>query len=85
MGPAINAAACRTDPDLFFGPEHETPTARGRRVAKAQKVCFSCPIRRRCLEVAEANGERFGVWGAVDFERRTSQTARPDVAASSRA
>jgi WhiB family redox-sensing transcriptional regulator len=84
LGLAVHQAACRRDPDLFFGPEHESPAARDRRVAKARAVCFSCPIRRRCLEAAEANGERFGIWGGIDFERRTPQATQPDVAASGR-
>jgi WhiB family redox-sensing transcriptional regulator len=87
LGPASDEAACRTaDPDLFFGPDGERAADHDRRVAQAKAVCFSCPIRRRCLEVAQANRETFGVWGGVDFElRRPSQATRPDVAASSRA
>jgi WhiB family redox-sensing transcriptional regulator len=86
LGLAVHAAACKTNPEPFFGPDGELAADRRRRVAKAQAVCFTCPIRVRCLAVAEANGERFGVWGGVDFElRRTSQATRPDVAASSRA
>jgi hypothetical protein len=93
-------AACRTaDPGLFFSPDNElssrreTQRQRDRRIARARAVCFSCPIRARCLQVAETNRERYGVWGGVDFETkqwtaaspRTPQTAQPDVAASGRA
>jgi WhiB family redox-sensing transcriptional regulator len=88
LGPAAANAACRTaDPELFFGPDGEGTAERRRRVPKAQAVCFTCPIRVRCLEIAEANRERFGVWGGVDFQdhRATQEATRPDVAASSRA
>lgn len=74
LGRQVHAAACRADPDLFFGPDGERAADHDRRVAQAQAVCVSCPIRARCLEVAKANGERFGVWGGVDFE-----TVRPAV------
>jgi WhiB family redox-sensing transcriptional regulator len=74
LGRLVHAAACRADPGLFFGPDGEDPRVRGRRITRARAICFSCPIRARCLEVAEANSERFGIWGGVDFE-----AARPAV------
>ena len=90
IGRDSERAACRdADPDLFFGPGREWPKARAVRVAKARAYCFACPIRLACLEVARANREAYGVWGAVDFEterdQRAAQATRPDVAASSRA
>jgi hypothetical protein len=87
LGMTVHAAACRTTAlDLFFGQDGETAAEHRQRVPQAQAICFACPIRRRCLEIAEANGERWGVWGGVDFERRrTSQATRPDAATSSRA
>ena len=90
IGRDSERAACRdTDPDLFFGPGSEWPKARAVRVAKARAFCFACPIRLACLEVARANRETYGVWGAVDFEterdQRSAQATRPDVAASGQA
>jgi WhiB family redox-sensing transcriptional regulator len=88
IGPAAATAACRTAaPDLFFGPDGEGTAERRRRVPKAQAVCFTCPIRVRCLQVATANRERFGVWGGADFQdhRATPQTTRPDATATATA
>jgi WhiB family redox-sensing transcriptional regulator len=48
---------CRTeDPDLWFA---ERPEQLGR----AQALCHTCPIRRRCLADALRRGEPWGVWG----------------------
>ena len=90
LGRDSERAACRAaDPDLFFGPGSEWPKARAVRVATARAICFACPIRVACLEVAEANREIYGVWGGVDFEtgrvQRTTQATRPAVAAADRA
>lgn len=52
---------CEDDPDLFFGSVAE------RRVAIA--LCATCPLNLKCFEVAIAHGERWGVWGGIDFTR----------------
>jgi hypothetical protein len=36
---------------------------------KAVRLCRACPVLAECGEAARARGERFGVWGAVDFTR----------------
>lgn len=52
---------CRTtDPDLFH-----SNYARNRR--RAAGLCGPCPIRLACQTYALQNGERWGVWGGVDF------------------
>ena len=64
--PVLRDAACiGQDPALFF-PETDAVSAR------ARAVCATCPALTRaiCLERAEARGERFGVWGGVDFEEK---------------
>jgi WhiB family transcriptional regulator, redox-sensing transcriptional regulator len=60
-------AGCRNaDPDLFFSSE---PAA----IAQAQQVCAGCPVRRQCLEYAEANDEQFGVWAGIDRDARHAE------------
>ena len=68
--------ACRhSDPELFF-----PVTARGpalRQLARAKRVCASCPVRSDCLEYALQSGQGFGVWGgASEQERRLMRRRR---------
>jgi WhiB family redox-sensing transcriptional regulator len=90
LGTASGQPACRdASPALFFGPQDEAPEAQAARLAEAKTYCIACPIRVACLETAQANRERAGVWGGIDFEterdQRSTQATRPDVAASGRA
>jgi WhiB family redox-sensing transcriptional regulator len=58
------------DPDLFF-PE------RGASTREAKDVCRGCIVSEVCLEVALANGEKFGIWGGLsERERRPIRKAR---------
>ena len=70
----LGGAACRTeDPEPFFPPEDERPADREARVARAMAVCHGCPVQARCYAAAVANGERWGIWGGVDFTRTRRQ------------
>lgn len=69
---------------LWFGPQHEAPRVRAARVQRAVTICAQCPVRLACLDGALARGERFGVWGGIDFERHP-QTTRPAVHAAGQA
>lgn len=86
VAPDLPGAACRTaDPDLFFGPDGEREADRQARDAQAGAVCARCPIRRRCYEMALANGEKYGIWAGVDFAvtpsaARRGEARRHDVA-----
>lgn len=56
-------AACRTaDPVLFFPEPGDTGTE-----AQAVAICAGCPVRARCYARAVQNGERWGIWGGVNF------------------
>jgi hypothetical protein len=86
-GKLTGAACAGQSAELFFGPDsdkREKPTERAKRTAAAIAVCASCPLRTRttCLEQAQARGERFGVWGGVDFEASKRKPARPRRSAS---
>lgn len=59
----IGASCAQTEPELFFPPNGQ-PIA----FEEAAKVCFDCPVREACLNQARARGEKFGVWGGVNFE-----------------
>ena len=64
----LGGAACRAaDPELFFPPDDERPADRETRVAQAVAVCHGCPVQAACYAAAVANGERWGIWGGVDF------------------
>ena len=70
----LGGAACRgADPDLFFDREGERPAERQARVAAAVAICHDCPVQARCYAAAEANGERWGIWGGVDFSQPRKQ------------
>jgi hypothetical protein len=69
----LPGAACAGHPaaDKFFS---DSPA--DRRAALA--ICATCPVRTRekCLETANARGERVGVWGGVDFDAAGRRAAR---------
>jgi hypothetical protein len=53
---------CQRNPDLFFADSD-----RGKQEAK--KICATCGVRDRCFNQAKEDGEKFGVWGGVDFSK----------------
>jgi Transcription factor WhiB len=60
---ALPGAACRSaDPVLFFPEPGDTAAE-----AQALAVCAGCPVRARCYARAVQNGERWGIWGGVNF------------------
>ena len=59
----LPGAACRTaDPVLFFPEPGDTGAE-----AQALAVCAGCPVRAQCYARAVENGERWGIWGGVNF------------------
>lgn len=68
-----DASTCDEHGDLFFGTSEDGRMEEGRveREALAAAVCFSCPVRLRCLEKALVLAEPYGVWGGMgEGERR---------------
>jgi WhiB family redox-sensing transcriptional regulator len=61
-------AACKgQDPNLWFCPGDTQPAA------SAADICFTCPIRLKCLEFSCAAGERYGTWGGVPENMRAGK------------
>jgi WhiB family redox-sensing transcriptional regulator len=61
--------ACRhSDPELFFPVAARGPALR--QLARAKRVCASCPVRIDCLEYALQSGQGFGVWGGASEQER---------------
>lgn len=50
--------------DRLFFPSPGEPT----RQAKA--MCFDCPVRQDCLDFAQTNGIRYGIWGGTSERER---------------
>jgi Transcription factor WhiB len=59
----LPGAACWTaDPVLFFPEPGDTGAE-----AQALAVCAGCRVRALCYARAVENGERWGIWGGVNF------------------
>ena len=66
-----NHAACRGMPASMFYPD------KGESAKPALAVCRTCPVAVECLEHANANSERHGIWGGVtERGRRPMRNAR---------
>jgi len=68
---ALPGAECRTTAqDLFFPEPGDTGAE-----ARALAVCARCPVRAQCYAHAVENGERWGIWGGVNFESEAGRCA----------
>lgn len=67
-------ARCRTIPNpdaIFFGAEPgERPTLKRSDVARAQRICRTCPVVRECLTHALTKPEIYGIWGGTSGRKR---------------
>jgi Transcription factor WhiB len=68
-------ACVGADPELFFPEPGDAETE-----ARAAAICARCPAQAACYERAVQNGERWGIWGGVNFA--TAATAVTGNAAS---
>jgi hypothetical protein len=60
---SLPGAACQTvDPALFFLEPGDVGAE-----AQAVAICAGCPVRAQCYARAVENGERWGIWGGVNF------------------
>jgi len=64
-------AACRgAGPDLFFLNEDEKG-ANHIKLAEARTVCFSCKVKKECLDFAMDNNIKSGIWaGTTPLQRK---------------
>lgn len=53
-----DALCAQVDGDLWF-PD------KGSDASPARRICAQCPVAVQCAELAQANGERHGIWGGV--------------------
>ena len=53
-----------TDPEVWFGLDPEP----------AIRLCGGCHAQPECRDLARANGETYGVWGAQLFERKRAKS-----------
>jgi WhiB family redox-sensing transcriptional regulator len=67
---ACNGAA---DPDAWF-PEFGTTGRldRDERTLAALRTCGGCFVRFECLRYAMENNERYGIWGGMTEQQRTT-------------
>lgn len=56
---------CQVDNDMFYPEKNDAAGA-----ILAKRVCGLCEVRVRCLEVALARPERYGVWGGMSENER---------------
>lgn len=62
----LEAACLDVDPEVFFPVDH-------RDADSALAVCAACPVRAECLDYANREGIRHGVWGGLTQQQRTSR------------
>lgn len=65
-------AACRWDPnpDLWFADSDNRAA-----VNYAKAICHQCPVRRHCLNGAQAND--WGIWGGLTRQERRALQETP--------
>jgi hypothetical protein len=73
------SACLKAGPELFFGPDGESPSERTLREAAASVVCAGCPVVAQCLAWSLDTAIPYGVWGGV------GEVERQDVLAGLRA
>jgi WhiB family redox-sensing transcriptional regulator len=60
-----DAACAETDPELWF-PELDSLW----RVRQAKNICDKCPVKQQCLDYAQKNAFKEGIWGGLSPTER---------------
>lgn len=66
-------------PPRPFGTRAEQRASRKQRreqEAEAKRLCALCPVKAECLEYANDNDEREGIWGGLTPQERGKQPLR---------
>jgi WhiB family redox-sensing transcriptional regulator len=61
--------SCRTLNTAMFFPIGQTGEAEVK-IARAKRVCLTCPVRQECLEFAVTTNQEYGIWGGHSEEER---------------
>ena len=62
--------------DVFFGLDGESGKVTARREKQAKAVCAACPVRGECLNYAVGRPEKYGTWGGLNEDERSSERRR---------
>ena len=65
LGSWTDEAACKGQTELYFPRQGDNSS-----FARAQQICFSCPVFNECKEYALTNYERFGIWAGMNEKKR---------------
>lgn len=66
-------AACRgMGPELFYPDIRDDDKTTKARIAKAKKICASCPVQAECLEyiMSKPSYNDDGIWGGTTTRER---------------
>ncbi len=74
-----NGSCREADPLLFFHPQNERGSARGRRERSAKLICMQCTVRIECADYAVRAREPYGVWGGLSEDDRERIYSRLDI------
>lgn len=61
----IDALCRQIGGDAWFPDSLEQDTQTAAR--EARNTCSVCPVKKTCLQWALEGGERFGIWGGINF------------------
>jgi WhiB family redox-sensing transcriptional regulator len=70
----MERGACRSaGPQLFF------PTRGSNGGNQAKTICQACPVTDECLDYALRTGQRYGIWGGMNYDERTQVQRKAKV------
>lgn len=70
-------AACRNSYADAWYPAKGHSNEMAKRVCTGGENAPPCPVRRKCLAYALANGEQHGIWGGLSERERKNLKRRP--------